>query len=106
MQVCPKGQLSLLRCLTFILTTYKLTSSCKYTEDCTQYDIVQNDGKSNIQEALNVVNDWADINRMQLNSKKIKDMWICFRNVIEPPPSLTLDEDIIERVTSFKLRGV
>ena len=47
-------------------------SSCKYADDCTQYDIVQKDGNSNIQEALNAVNDWAAINRMQLNS--IKDI--------------------------------
>ena len=33
-------------------------------------------------------------------------MWICFRNDIEPPPLLTLGNDIIERVTSFKLLGV
>jgi hypothetical protein len=29
-----------------------------------------------------------------------------FRNAIEPPPALSLGNDVIERVTSFKLLGV
>ena len=81
-------------------------SSCKYADDCTQYEIIQRDGYSNLQESLDAVNDWAVSNKMQLNPKKTKDMWICFRNDIEPPPLLTLGNDIIERVTSFKLLGV
>ena len=80
--------------------------SCKYADDCTQYDFVQEDGKSGLQEALDAVNDWAVSNRMQLNSEKTKDMWICFRNAIEPPPPLTLGNNVIERVASFKLLGV
>ena len=70
-----------------------------------QYEIIQRDGYSNLQESLDAVNDWAVPNKMQLNPKKTKDMWICFRNDIEPP-LLTLANDIIERVTSFKLLGV
>ena len=81
-------------------------SSCKYADDCTQYEIIQRDGYSNLQESLDAVNDWAVSNKMQLDPKKTKDMWICFRNDIEPPPLLTLGNDIIERVTSFKLLGV
>ena len=81
-------------------------SSCKYADDCTQYEIIQRDGYSNLQESLDAVNDWAVSNKMQLNPKKTKNMWICFRNDIEPPPLLTLGNDIIERVTSFKLLGV
>lgn len=36
----------------------------------TKYNIVQNDGYSNIQEPLNTVNEWAAMNKMQLNSEK------------------------------------
>ena len=46
------------------------------------------------------------INKMQLNPKKTKDMWICFRNDIEPPSPLILGNSTIERVTSFKLLGI
>ena len=61
---------------------------------------------NNLQQSLDAVNVWAVANKMQLNPKKTKDMWICFRNDIEPPPLLSLGSDIIERVTSFKLLGV
>ena len=81
-------------------------SSCKYANDCTQYDIIQEDGNSKIQEALDAVDNWAIVNKMQLNPKKTKDMWICLRNDIEPPSPLTLGNSTIERVTSFKLLGV
>ena len=63
--------------------------------DCTQYEIIQRDGYSNLQESLDAVNDWAVSNKMQLNPKKTKDMWICLSNDIEPPPLLTLGNDII-----------
>ena len=45
-------------------------SSCKYADDCTQYEIIQRDGYSNLQESLDAVNDWAVSNKMQLNPKK------------------------------------
>ena len=34
------------------------------------------------------------------------NMWIRFRNTIEPPPSLSLGNNVIERITSFKLLGI
>ena len=81
-------------------------SSCKYADDYTQYDIIQKYGNSKIQEALDAVDNWAIVNKMQLNKKTTKDMWICFRNDIEPPSPLILGISTIERVTSFKLLGV
>ena len=73
-------------------------SSSKYADDCSQYEIVQRDGNNHLDEALDAVNDWAVSNKMQLSSKKTKDMWTSFRSDIEPSPSLTLGNDIIERV--------
>ena len=40
---------------------------------------------------------------MKLNAKSIKDMEICFRNSITEPPSLMINDVVIERVNSFKL---
>ena len=56
-------------------------SSCKYADDCTQYEIIQRDGYSNLQESLDAVNDWAVSNKMQLNPKKTKDMWIFLESI-------------------------
>ncbi len=44
-------------------------SSCKYADDCTQYDIIQEDDNSKIQEALDAVDNWAIVNKIQLNPK-------------------------------------
>ena len=59
-----------------------------------------------MQEVLNSAQRWADANKMALNSKKTKDMWICFRDCIPEPPPLSIDGEIIERTSSFKLLGV
>ena len=61
---------------------------------------------SNMQEVLNCMQTWADHNKMTLNLKKTKDMWICFRDCIPEPPLLSIDGELIERASSFKLLGV
>ena len=53
----------------------------------------------------------ADSNKMILNSKKTKDMWMYLGNRLleacpPPPPTLTSCGEMIERVSSFKLLGV
>jgi hypothetical protein len=50
----------------------------KYADDCTQYHIVERDTCSSMQEAVDGLNGWADTNKMALNPRKTKDMWICF----------------------------
>ena len=41
-----------------------------------------------------------------LNEKKTKYMWICFRDVIVKRPPLTIGNDTITRVSSFRQLGV
>ena len=52
------------------------------------------------------MNDWALRNKMELNAKKTKDMWICFKEGIPEPPLLMTGNDAIEGVKSFKLLGL
>jgi hypothetical protein len=59
-----------------------------------------------MQEVLDAMNDWALKNKMKLNAKKTKDMWICFKDAIPEPPSLVIGNDTIERVSLFKLLGL
>ena len=80
--------------------------TCKYVDDCTLDEVVQLGFGSHMQEVLNAMNNWADRNKMILNSTKTKDMWICFRDCIPEPPPLKIGSDTIERVSSFKLLGV
>ncbi|CAB3998476.1 Hypothetical predicted protein [Paramuricea clavata] len=43
---------------------------------------------------------------MTINSKKTKDMWICFNTAIPAPEPLVIGNEIVERVNSHKLLGV
>ena len=59
-----------------------------------------------MQEVLDAMNNWANRNKMILNSKKTKEVWICFRDCIPEPPPLKIGRDTVERASSFKLLGV
>ena len=61
--------------------------TCKYADDCTQYQIVERGTCSTMQEAVDGLSGWADTNKMVLNPKKTKDMWICFTDSIPKPAS-------------------
>ena len=78
----------------------------KYADDCTQDEAIPCGSGSNMQRVLDAMSDWALRNKMKLNAKKTKDMWICFRDSITEPPSLMIDDVVIERVHSFKLLGL
>ena len=78
----------------------------KYADDCTLDESVKEGNVSHMQEVLNSMQKWADANKMALNSKKTKDMWICFLDCIPEPPPLLIDGEFIERTSSFKLLGV
>ncbi|CAB4037422.1 Hypothetical predicted protein [Paramuricea clavata] len=81
-------------------------STNKYADDCTQHQIVSVDSNSNLQQSINEVNNWAVLNKMAINAKKTKDMWISFTDAIPEPPRLRVGNELIERVNAFKLLGV
>ena len=78
----------------------------KYADDCTQDEAISYCSTSNMQTVLDTTNDWALRKKMELNVKKTKDMWICFKVGIPEPPLLMIGNDAIERVKSFKLLGL
>ena len=82
------------------VTTYK------YADDCTHSECIMKGECSNMQKVLDSVQNWSNANRMKLNAKKTKDMWICFGKSIPQPPNLYIGDVMIERVNSFKLLGV
>ena len=80
---------------------------CKYADDCTLDELVGSGKDSHVQEVLNSMDGWAQENKMSLNPKKTKDMWICFKDSIPEPPQLSIiDGTTVERVNAFKLLGV
>ena len=79
---------------------------CKYADDCTQDEVVSQGSSSHVQEALEAVQEWYNRNKMTINSKKTKDMWICFNTAIPAPEPLVIGNEVVERVNSHKLLGV
>ena len=59
-----------------------------------------------MQEVVNFLEDWATQNKMELSTGKTKDMWIGFTRSSPAPPSISTGNEMIERVTKFKLLGV
>ena len=48
---------------------------------------------------------WAVQNKMDLNAKKTKDMWITFKKSCPTPPPIRIGPTELERVSEFKLLG-
>ncbi|CAB3995382.1 RNA-directed DNA polymerase from mobile element jockey [Paramuricea clavata] len=86
--------------------TNNFTNTHKYADDCTLDEVVANGALSNMQESTNQVMNWANDNKMVVNPKKTKDMWISFSQSSPEPPPIQTDGIEIERVNSFKLLGV
>ena len=81
-------------------------TTCKYADDCRQYELVSTGLNSKMQEAVNFLEDWATQIKMKLNTGKTKDMWIGFMRSSPARPSISIGNEMIKRVTKFKLLWV
>ncbi len=48
---------------------------------------------------------WCEEHFLWINMRKTKELLIDFRRKAEPVPSLVLNEEIVERVSSYKTSG-
>ena len=65
-------------------------STCKYADDCTLYELVSKDSVSQMQDAVTHLESWAVQNKMELNAKNTKDMWITFKKCCPIPPPISI----------------
>ena len=81
----------------------------KYVDDSTLFEICSTTDVSVMQESIDRAVNWTHTNCMKINSKKSKEMVICFtpdehfRNSI---PSIVIEGNIVETVEYAKLIGV
>ena len=81
----------------------------KYVDDSTLFEICNTTDVSVMQESIDIAVNWTLNNCMKINSKKSKEMVICFtpdehfRNSI---PSIVIEGNIVETVEYAKLLGV
>ena len=106
----PQGTLSGPKC--FLLYVNDLEANVplyKYVDDSTLFEIYNTTDVSVMQESIDRAVNWTHNNCMKINSKKSKEMVICFtpdehfRNSI---PSIVIEGNIVETVEYAKLLGV
>ena len=81
----------------------------KYVDDSTLFEICNTNDVSVMQESIDRDVDWTQNNCMKINSKKSKEMVICFTpddNVRISIPSIVIEDNLVETVEHAKLLGV
>ena len=70
----------------------------KYVDDTTLAEVVPRGGQSGMQVAVNAVEQWSTINKLQLNADKCKELVIDFKNVKHHFDAVTVNSQELERV--------
>ena len=81
----------------------------KYVDHSTLFEICNTTDVSVMQESIDRAVNWTNNNYVNINSKKSKQMVICFtpdENVRNSIPSIVIDGNIVETVEYAKLLGV
>ena len=81
----------------------------KYVDDSTLFEICNTTDVSVMQESIDRAVNWTNNNCMKINSKKSREMVICFtpdENVRNSILSIVIDGNIVETVEYAKLLGV
>ena len=63
-------------------------STCRYADDCTQYQLVPLNSKSRMKDVVNHLDSWDAVNKIEINAKKTKDTRISFKKTSDTPPPL------------------
>ena len=78
----------------------------KYVDDTTLAEVVPRGGQSGIQVAVNAVEQWSTINKLQVNVDKCKELVIDFKKVKHHFDAITVNSQELERRDSVKLLRV
>ena len=106
----PQGTLSGPKC--FLLYVNDLVTPVplfKYVDDSTLFEICNMNEISEIQESIDKAADWTSMNCMKINSKKSKEMIICFTHDVDfkkSVPNIIIEGNRVEVVKHAKLLGV
>ena len=94
--------------LTFLILINDLETSLplfKFVDDTTMVEVINQYGTSNFQAAANQLATWSQLNFMNVNSRKTKEM--CIGSIAKNPPvPVCINGNCIDQVESFKLLGV
>ncbi len=93
--------------LILINDLHTVIDTFKFVDDVTLTEVVvkQPAADSRMQLAINQLAEWSQLNKLNINTKKTKEM-LMGPVLSNPPPPVVINDDTVERVTSFKLLGV
>ena len=77
-----------------------------YVDDTTVSEVVQNNSNSSIQSAANIVQDWSNTNKFQLNVKKCKELVFQFKKTRTTHPPIVLESGQVELVNHARILGL
>ena len=83
----------------------KSATLIKYADDTTAYTTITKQKSSTLQAAADDITDWSSENHLTLNTSKTKTMIFNLRTQTDLPP-ITINDNEIETVETFRLLGV
>ena len=98
------GPILLIIMINVLLMDYQ--ARWKYVDDSTLTETLTRDQASSLQATLDSINQWCENNDMRLNTKKCKELLICFWKHKPDVSPLILNNQPIEVVKSAKLLGL
>ena len=78
----------------------------KYVDDSSIYEITTNQEHSQMQTAADNATNWADENKITINTSKTKELYISFGKEQHRPSAVNINGQEIEQVTTAKLLGI
>ena len=77
----------------------------KFVDDVTLYEVCNTHSQNKLQNAVNDIQMWATANNMSLNASKTKELLVYYGREELDIPRITINGDVIERVSCAKLLG-
>ena len=76
----------------------------KYIDNTTVFEVLPRNGRSSLQDAVDNVQNWSDVNRLQLNVSKCKELLIYFGKTTDPFSRVSINSgqlDLVEYKVIF-----
>ena len=77
----------------------------KFVDGVTLYEVCNMHSQNKLQNAVDDIQEWATDNNMSLNTNKTKELLVYFGREDLDIPRITINGDVIERVSCAKLLG-
>ena len=78
----------------------------KYVDDLSLVEVLSKDQQSQMQQHMNTLTDWCRENSVTPKPQKCKVMQISFLRRDPPPPAVSINDTLLEVVSSLRLLGV